>query len=322
MTLTVEQLKIRKEGVTGSEIAAVAGINPWNAAVDVWNDKMGYAKDDASFHTERGTFLEEGLIRWLEHRMGYEVREVGTVVHPEIPFVIATPDGTAFEWGEGGKQGKKLAAVEIKSPSFRTADHWSNPLIKPDGIPYYYIPQVMWECAVLGVDRCDVAALIDEDLSVYTVPFNQELFNTLVAKADRFMQYVRDGEPPPVDGTDSASEWLKKRFPEHIRSMDLIASNGDIEDTAHHLKTVMEQIKELEGEKALAQNQIKEFLKGAPGLVGEFGKIYWKKSKDSYGYDKKGLIEYMADHHPDVLARYGKTSPGPRVFRPYWYKEK
>lgn len=318
MALTDEQKELRRKGIGGSEIAAVAGINPWSSPVDVWERKVGQVEEEVdNYQVERGTFLEEGLARWLEHRAGYEVRQVGTLRHSEHPLVIATPDGAAYGWKD---ENNLLAAVEIKSPGFHTAKDWEDPVTCPDGIPHYYIPQVTWECAVLGANRCDVAALIGGDLKVYTVPFNPKLFDVLVQKAEQFWVYVEKQEPPPVDGSDSSSQWLKRRFPQH-NDKPLLASNGEIEEYIHSLKMVTAKIKEFEAEKKLAENHIKEYVGDAPGIQGPWGKILWKNNKDRESYDTKSLIVHLEQNHPDILKGFFRKIKGPRVFRPYWARE-
>jgi putative phage-type endonuclease len=315
--LTKEQLEVRRRGVTGSEIAAVAGLSPWQSPIDVYERKIGQGESvPDSHHIERGNFLEGGLLRWLEHRKGYEVRPVGTVVHQDLDFVIATPDGEAVD----RETGELVAAVEVKSPSFRSAGDWDDPISRPDGIPDYYIPQVTWECAVLGASVCDVAALIGGDLRVYTVPFNRYLFEVLAEKARVFMQHVESRTPPPVDGSDSATQWLKMQFPKHDPKKKFLTATETDEDMITKYHWVCQEMKQLESEKKLYENRIKERLGDAPGIQGTFGKIHWKRTKDISKIDTRALISHLEENDPETIKNFWMTTPGPRVFRPYWSK--
>lgn len=315
--LTEEQQELRRTGVTGSEIAAVAGLSRWSSPIDVYQRKLGLVPEpEQNEHMERGTFLEAGLRRWLEHRKGYRVRQTGTLRHPDLDFVVATPDGAAHDIDTS----ELVAAVEIKSPSFRTADDWDDPTVHPDGIPVYYIPQVTWEMAVLGADVCDVAALLGGELRVYTVPYNAQLFEVLVEKAREFWRHVQDRTPPPVDGSGSASRWLKEQFPSHDPDMKPREATPEIIGTIYQYHDACEQLKAAEAAKQLAENMIKEWIGDAPGVEGPFGKISWKKTKDREGWDVKRLAAFVAEHHPDQIEQFARVTPGPRTFRATWKK--
>ena len=111
--LTNEQLAIRKTGITGSEIAAVAGLSPYESPLTVWARKLDLVDDDSSAVMERGTYLEEGIRSWYCAKTGANVAIVGTMVHPDNPIIIATPDGIAY-------RGDERRALEIKAPTWRT----------------------------------------------------------------------------------------------------------------------------------------------------------------------------------------------------------
>lgn len=317
--LTPEQLEIRKGGVTGSEIAAVAGLSPYAGPHDIWQRKLGLAPEpEQNFNMERGTYLEGGLRDWLAHRTGLDIERAGTCVHPTYDFVIATPDGIAYK--PGRRNGNRLAAVEIKSPNWRTAHQWDDPQVRPDGIPVHHVPQVIWEMAVLEVDRAIVAALISGDLQVYEVPFNEQLFKILKTRAEEFMELVRSEEPPPIDGSDSAAAYLKETFPAHSEELEVLTSTTEIEESIHRLRDIRQAQDVLESERQLRENEIKAFIGDAPGVKGPWGRISWKAGKDREDYNKKAMIAWFADNRPDVLEQFKTTRPGPRTFRPTWAK--
>ena len=162
MALSREQLEIRKQGVTGSEIAAVAGLSKWGSPIEIWQRKLGLIPEiETTPAMDRGNFLEAGMREWLAKDTGLVIDESSTLVHRDHPLVIATPDGIAYD------NGQAVAAVELKSPGPRTCGDWEDPSERQDGIPTYYMPQVIWEMAVLGLDQCIVGALIWGELRIY-----------------------------------------------------------------------------------------------------------------------------------------------------------
>ena len=99
MPLSPAQMAVRRKGITGSQIAVVAGLSPWGSPIDVWREKVEGAPGDllaANEDVQRGVWLEEAVVKWYVHRVGRAVGQLGTVVHPDRPLVIATPDGVSM----------------------------------------------------------------------------------------------------------------------------------------------------------------------------------------------------------------------------------
>jgi len=304
--MTELNMELRKKGVTGSEIAAVAGLNPYSSPVEVWERKVGLRDEPKdNYHMQRGRHLEAGLRAWLAERQGYEVREVPTLQSKSHPLVIASPDGAAYE------KNKLVAAVELKSPT--TGRDWEPPEVKADGIPIYYLPQVTWEMAVLDIDRADVAALIAGNLAVYHVHFNQRLFELLLREAEKFWHYVEKQEPPPLDHTDASKRFLEREFPRH-QTDELVVADTETEGLILEYREIRAKAEELERKRKEMENLIKANIGDKAGLRGPWGKITWKATKDRTNIDLKALRAEV----PEIAERYTITKPGSRVLRVYW----
>src|SRR3954471_5849993 len=111
MPLTEEQLRLRMQGVGGSEIGAVAGLSPFATPLDVYATKVGERPPlEENHHMRRGRILEPAIAAWWAEETGAEqMREPGTLKSSTHPLVIATPDRAALIQGE-------LAGCEIKAP--------------------------------------------------------------------------------------------------------------------------------------------------------------------------------------------------------------
>jgi len=307
--LTDEQLKIRSKGIGGSEVAAVCGLNPYMRPIDVYLTKIGAAEFEETFHTERGTFIEEGLIKWYAHR--YKRAKIdfpGTLIHADHPLVIATPDAVADD----------KCVVEIKAPHWRTADQWGEP--ESDEIPDYYLPQTQWEMAVTGKKQADVVAFIDGNIQRHQVLFSQRLFEALLEQAERFWRnHVVARKPPPEDGSDSYSEFLAKQFP---RSDEKKIESNDAEVVQlvkrySHAKKAEEAAFEA---KSKARQSLEKIIGNHAGICGAWGSISFKHNRDSVVTDYKALCSSLKPTAA-AIAKFQTTKHGPRVFRATIKKE-
>jgi putative phage-type endonuclease len=309
--LTPEQLAIRKHGIGGSEIAAVAGLSPWAGPLDVYLEKTGQTEDKDNSNMERGRFLEDGLRQWFTFRTGQAVRKATTLVHPEHPIVIATPDGIVHD------DMVDLGVLELKSPQW-TADHWGNE--GTDQIPPYYIPQVQWEMACTGLKKAWVAALLHGNLSVYLVKWDEELFTDLVSLAEDFWtSYVVPRVPPSPEGSAKAIEYMQKRF-ERARPKDLIATNDDVDKLTFEYRTALAELSNAERKRDGLKAQLMERIGEHEGIVGEWGKMMWTNMKGRVSIDWETIAREHGATAADIEA-HTKVGTGGRTFRCYFKGE-
>lgn len=312
--LTVEQQEIRSTGIGSSEIAAIVGLSPWMRPIDVWERKLGLAPDHSTQHTSRGRYLEAGLLDWyrdeLRARRGDHVRvERGrTMRHGSFARVIATPDGLVYD----GDTAERV--LEIKSPGWRTQDHWGEP--GTDQIPLYYVPQVTWEMACAGVSLADAWVLLGEETALYTVAFDANLFSDLVEAAHRFWRdYVETRKPPPADGSESYGEHLKRRFPKARGEMRIATIEDDA--VAQEFRTAQALLTAAEEQHALAKQRLIERIGEAEGIEGPGWRALCREQKGRASVDTKAL----ALEAPDLVAKHTREGKPYRVLRPTFSKD-
>lgn len=135
----------RSKGITGSDIAAILGVSPWNTAVDVWERKTGRAQSaETNLAMSRGLFLENALLDRYE-------AERGITLERQVELVREHRFGTA-----DGRTGNTI--VEIKTASPYSISEWGE-----DGsteIPIYYLTQVMWYMHLANAERADIMLLV------------------------------------------------------------------------------------------------------------------------------------------------------------------
>lgn len=165
---------MRLTGFGASEVPALLRLYPWKDATgpeDVIAEKLG---DKPAFEgnarTRLGDRLEPFIAQWWaeDHGGGRIVtRNPDTLRHPEIPWLLATPDYLTPE-GE---------PVQCKLVSTFSKKHWAT-----EPAPWAWV-QLQVELAVLGRPRGYLAAHIEGDdvlVRSYPVEFDPENFSDIV----------------------------------------------------------------------------------------------------------------------------------------------
>lgn len=320
MSLTDEQLRIRRGGITGTDLPAILGLSAFRTPLDVFLDKMGKAPPvEVTEDMERGSFLEDGARRWYAHRTcALRVEEPGTVVSRRNPLVIATPDGVAHFTGD-------VRALEIKMPE-NTAG-WGES--GTDAVPEWYLPQVLWELAALDLERADVFAVLAGKPRLYHVARDAELEGLLVEEAERFWRdHVQTGRPPEVTARDAetVTRWMRRH--EGDKPLDFAAMSPETQATLEeYLRSYQEEAAAAD-RRALWEARAKLALGTAPGVAGlpeetGFHRLDWKAQKGRETVDMKAFRAALADEDPEVrrrvdalLGQFTKTSEGARPFVP------
>lgn len=314
MTTTSSGLdkEIRKTGVTASEIADVCGMR--KGAVEVYLRKRGLVDDDEmeAEWLEIGLAVEPAVAFLYEKRTGIKLVGDGrtTMVHPKHPWMMATPDRLS----EDGSR-----VVEIKSAGMVASGKWGEP--GTDEIPEEYLLQVAWQMAVTDRNRADIAVLkagFAFGFDIYTVERDLELEEMLIERGRAFwFGNVLAGNAPDPRDVEEASRLMKSRWTEN-RINDLVEADDDVEMWAAELKEVRAIIGEAEERKLALETKLQGRIADHDGLMGSFGKITWKKSKDSEVVDHKALIATL---DPKIVEPFKKVRPGSRRFLTQWAKE-
>lgn len=90
-----EWLDARKNGIGGSDVSAIAGLNKWKSPVGVYLDKIGASPDEDSAGEAAywGNVMEDVVAQEFSIRTGLRVRRRNAILkHPEYPFMLANVD--------------------------------------------------------------------------------------------------------------------------------------------------------------------------------------------------------------------------------------
>lgn len=299
-------LEERRKGIGATDIAAIAGVHPYKTPLQVYLEKVEATDEDLSAkpEVEWGLRLEEAIARKYAdlHEVALEV--TGLVVHPDVPWRRATPDRVVA--GEA-------RCVELKTAGIRQASRWGEE--QTDEIPEEYLIQACWQIATLGFEACDIAVLIaGNDYREYRVHRDPDFEQDLVQLGEAFwVDHVKKGIPPALDSSEAARKYLLRKHPRNVAP--LLQATPEAEALATRLREADERCKAAEDDKARARHELMALIGDHDGLLGEFGKIYWRHQAGGKSWK---AIAMALNPSEELIQEH--TRPGTRVFRPYWSK--
>lgn len=289
MTLTPEQLEMRRKGATATDVAALSGFHPYRSPVDVWEEKTGRAPLFVdTTKTKWGNLLEPTVRADYAERHGVHVELHGTLVHPDNPRHMATPDGLVFE----GAVLEPCRGLEVKCHTIH--ERWRYGAPYTDEVPLYELVQCAWNMHVAKLPRWDLVLFADNEPTDYIIPSDAEFQASLVEIADRFwVDHVLADVRPDPDGSDSWTEHVKRRFPKD-KDPAFIDADEAIRATVAALREARDGIRIAERTEAALVQAIKEYIGDRagvrfPGAAGATEAITWKKAADSRGTDWKAV---------------------------------
>lgn len=196
--MTREQwLRWRKEGIGGSDVSIICGINKYKSALELWMEKRGYKEsDEAGESAYWGTTLEPIVREEFTKRTDLEVDTISLMLkHPKYDFMLANVDGIVND-----NEGKKCI-FEAKTASAYKLDKW-----KDDEIPEEYMLQIQHYMSVLDYERTYIAVLIGGNTIKYkVVNRDEELIDMIIEIEKNFWNCVVNDIQPNIDGSESIS---------------------------------------------------------------------------------------------------------------------
>ena len=150
-------LKLRNNGIGGSDAGTVLGVNKYKTNVDLWYEKTGQREpEDISDKpaVKFGKFAEEHLRElfrqdYPEYQVDYH--EFWIYRNDKYPFIFATLDGELID--ESGRRG----VLEIKTTTIQNRLQWDE---WEGRIPDSYYAQVLHQLAATGWDFAILKAYI------------------------------------------------------------------------------------------------------------------------------------------------------------------
>lgn len=183
--------------ISASQIATIVGLSPWSTPHELYHLKRGTMtrspKTDAQ---KRGHELEPLIATHWCDMTGRKAVSTGTWRNNDRPWQTANPDRLTFpgELIDDGPDG----VLEIKSVHPEKVYEWR------DGVPAYYLVQVVWQLDTLALPTGVVAMssgyeLFDRKPREYVVEWDEQTALWLRQKASEFLDMCAMGIEPPAD---------------------------------------------------------------------------------------------------------------------------
>lgn len=261
-----EWLEWRKKGIGGSDVAAIAGVNQYRSAIDVYLDKTGQTEPQPdNRRMKMGRILEPLIADDFTEATGIKVHQVNSILqHPQYPWMLANIDRRCV----GQKVGLECKTTEV----------WNRDKLEGEQVPDDYYLQCQHYMAVTDYEGWYLAVFIGfGEFKYYYIERNEDIINKLIEVEHQFWnENVLAKVMPAVDGAESTDEALSKMYPE--------SENTTIE-LPQHIST-LNQIDALEKQvEPLKQeiDRLKQTIKADMGVneVAHIGtsKATWKTTK-------------------------------------------
>lgn len=288
---------LRSQYIGGSDAAAVVGLNTYSSPYALWAEKTGRVPGfEGNLATEVGSYLEDFVARKFSEQTGKRVRRVNqSFFNSDYPWAIANIDRDIV--GED-------AGLEIKTTSELCLSKFKN-----GEYPANYYCQAVHYMAITGKKRWYLAVLIgNKDFRIFTIERDQAEIDALMAAEQQFWEHVKTDTPPAVDGHAATSKALGTLYPD--------SEDGAVVDLCSHIAdldsfvALNQQIKELEEQRNMAANKVKEFMANAGNGENDCYRVTWKtSSRRTFDYK-----QFMADNPDMDFSPYFKESQN-RIFR-------
>lgn len=335
--LTVEQKALRKGRIGASEIGALIDyfaptdglrVDPHKTAFDVFAER-DCPTDEAKDHQTWGLFQEPAILGFYAQKQGLALLpSPGTLLHPKISALCATPDGLAR------RPTGRLRNLQAKNAQHHQAWRWGE--VGTDDMPLLYVSQQTTELGVLLAQAGELAEIVEDEGDTvvslggappvgFPIRFDPELFGQLATLAEKFVRdHIVTGRAPDITAStvDSAAEWIKRKYPRQTPGK-LIAPTEEDRALVQLVATLRKTNDAVKEEKEVAEAKLRARLADAEGFEGL---CTFKKNKDSVGPNWEAIAKQLSAAEAERLAKDQKfqavTRTGARPLRMLNGKEK
>jgi len=191
---------LRRQGIGGSNVGTILGLNPWESAFGLWAKRTGQIVDPPvdNWSVRFGNAFEEPILKmWAVEHPEYEIFLAGTYRHPLHPYLLANPDALARHRETG-----EWIVVEVKT----ARSSWYE-------LPPAYHAQVMHYMTVFGLKSATVVAVAGWNWQEHVVEFDEFESEAQVAACRRFWDHLEQVVKPEWDGSKATYEAQRQLNP-------------------------------------------------------------------------------------------------------------
>ena len=318
-------LDARRQGIGGSDIAAILGLSPYKTPFQLWQEKTGRFEDSFGPEQEErmhwGNVLEDVVARHYANKTGCRVQRINSQMrHRQYPVIIGNVDrvrvaeGSRARWDD--KEGRVLGAdavLEVKTASAfaaRDSENWGE--AGTDAVPQHYWMQVQHYLGITGLPVAELAVLFGgQEFRAYRIEADTALHADIFAHATDWWQrhVVADLPPDPTTEAEARLAWKA------TRTGATVAADPDVAQAVFNLKEVKRQIDDLKAQETALRDLICPAFGDAEALLWQGQKLAtWKANKPSQKTDWQAVAAALGAS-PELIAQHTTTTEGARVLR-------
>lgn len=280
-------LKVRRQGLGGSDVAEITGASSFTTPFEIWQDKTSdtdpveEVKDIFWFGQE----VEPLLATRFTEDTGIATRNVGTYAKKKTPWAIANPDRLTADGG----------ILEIKTTGIYTdkARDW-----QAGEIPDNAYVQLQWYLSVTGRSHGWFIALVDRTPHIVgPVDRDENLIAEIRSTAALFWAHVLSNEPPPVDLATVTPSELAVRHPRVLdpESCTEAPLPELVEDDLAKLAEIKDTEATLKAERAAIETRLKAVIGDHEYLTIDGRPVArWQEIAGRRSFDKSAVLEKLA----------------------------
>lgn len=271
--------------VGSSEVAALVGLGYANqSAMTIWAQKTN--QDTPDWSDEQKQWLAIGKAGEPFARFCFEVktglsifhdRQLTVRINPDYPAFGASIDSWTFIDGkqpEAFEPGDDLAVVEIKIIHPRDTYQYM-----VDELPPKFTIQIQHQMASVGANHGYLCAVCGTEVIVKYVPRHDRLIDGLHQRAVEFLECVRSGTPPEIDGSEATKDCIIRMFPD-VEPESVCELPPEFNGFAQERDEHKEKIKYHTEAADKIDSQVRYYMKDAEFAVQSDGEAFsWKKAK-------------------------------------------
>lgn len=300
-------LKARMAGIGGSDISAIAGVNPFKSAIDVFLEKTGRLVTQENHKMRWGKILEDPVAKEYAKREGVSVQRINAMLqHPEHKFALVNLDRLIVKNGHDLTEDSPVhrllkehgnGSLEVKTTGWAKA--WEG-----NTIPDFNYTQLQWQLGITSLVWGQFAVLISgqELIAPQVCEFNRKVFHNLLLIADRFWtQNVQKDRAPEPDQNPATLKSMKLLYPEVNEKT--VSLPETLNEAIMRRATLDAAIKGAQSQKAAIDAKVLGALEDAKyGLTTRYKVTRVLRSAPRF--DTKSFKE----KHPELHAKFTKAS--------------
>lgn len=299
MSLSPDQLAMRRDGVTATDIGCIVRANPFRGPIDVWLEKVGQAPPfDETIRSKWGHLIEPVVRNDYAEVHNVRVEVPGTLAHRDHPWRMATPDGIVYPYGSNEPTHGMEIKVHGRDAMWFGGLVYGNP--GTDEVPAHELIQSMWNADIADLPRWDLVPFLDGAPIEFVIDRDDELIGMLVEAGEKFLvDHVRTGAPPPPDGSEAWDALLKRKWKENSLDMINVENEADALAMISDLRAARDEVARGETTVEKIVQQLKVKIGDKAGLTWKdpsykkHDNIYWKRNKPSRTTDWIGVMADM-----------------------------